>query len=188
VTRGKVEGLVKPSRANFMTPIPVAASYERRSTPCWPTVAASASSERAGRHTEHLIGQRLAADLAALRRLPPRGPEPVSEKRIARVSSTALVRYRGNDHSVPTAYGFQAVLVKGFVDEVGDPVRRRSGQRPAICLVRPGRVHLTTCCNTWPLIETRRASTRLPRCRTGIRRQRSNTCATFWRRAHGQPR
>jgi len=34
------------------------------------------------------------------------------------VSSTALVRYRGNDYSVPTAYGFQSVLVKGFVAEV----------------------------------------------------------------------
>src|SRR5664280_3965 len=36
----------------------------------------------------------------------------------AGVSSTALVRYRCNDYSVPTAYGFQDVVVKGFVDEV----------------------------------------------------------------------
>jgi len=34
------------------------------------------------------------------------------------VSSTALVRYRGNDYSVPTRFGFQDVVVKGFVDEV----------------------------------------------------------------------
>jgi hypothetical protein len=27
------------------------------------------------------------------------------------------VRYRGNDHSVPTAFGFQDVIVKGFVDQ-----------------------------------------------------------------------
>jgi len=73
-------------------------------------------SERAGRHAE-TIGERLAADLTVLRRLPAVPLEPC-EKRIARVSSTALVRYRGNDYSVPTAYGFQAVLVKGFVDEV----------------------------------------------------------------------
>jgi hypothetical protein len=51
----------------------------------------------------------------------------------ARVSSTALVRYRGNDYSVPTAYGFQAVLVKGFVGGVvivlcdGAPVARHAG-------------------------------------------------------------
>ncbi len=29
-----------------------------------------------------------------------------------------LVRYRGNDYSVPTTYGFRDVLVKGFVEEV----------------------------------------------------------------------
>ena len=36
------------------------------------------------------------------------------EKRAARVSSTALVRYRGNDYSVPTAYGFQDVHGEGL--------------------------------------------------------------------------
>ena len=30
-----------------------------------------------------------------------------------------------NDYSVPTAYGFRDVLVKGFVDEVGDHLRCR---------------------------------------------------------------
>jgi hypothetical protein len=40
------------------------------------------------------------------------------DKRPAKVSSTALVRYRMNDYSAPTAYGFRDVLVKGFVDEV----------------------------------------------------------------------
>jgi transposase len=113
--KGKVEGLVKFSRANFMTPIPVAASYEALNA-MLADRCRKRLSERAGRHTE-TIGQRLAADLAALRRLPAVALEPC-EKRIARVSSTALVRYRGNDYSVPTAYGFQAVLVKGFVDEV----------------------------------------------------------------------
>ena len=57
------------------------------------------------------------ADSAALRALPVVALEPC-EKRAARVSSTALVRYRTNDYSVPTAYGFQDVVVKGFVDEV----------------------------------------------------------------------
>jgi len=47
------------------------------------------------------------------------------------VSSTALVRYRGNDYSVPTAHGFRAVLVKGFVDAVvilcdGTPIARHA--------------------------------------------------------------
>ena len=57
------------------------------------------------------------ADTAALRRLPATPVEPC-EKRAGRVSSTALVRYRTNDYSVPTRFGFQNVIVKGFVDAV----------------------------------------------------------------------
>ena len=34
------------------------------------------------------------------------------------MSSLSLVRYRGNDYSVPTAYGHHEVLVRGYVDEV----------------------------------------------------------------------
>ena len=63
------------------------------------------------------IAERLAADRQVFRALPAVPLEPC-EKRSARVSSTALVRYRTNDYSVPTAYGFRDVLVKGFVDEV----------------------------------------------------------------------
>src|ERR1700730_18267813 len=64
--------------------------------------------ERAGRH-EQTIGGRLVADRAVLRPLPEAPFEPC-DKRPAKVSSTALVRYRMNDYSVPTAYGlFQGV-------------------------------------------------------------------------------
>jgi hypothetical protein len=63
------------------------------------------------------IGGRLVADLAILRGLPAVPLEPC-EKRAGRVSSTALVRYRCNDSSVPTSYGFQNIMVKGFVDAV----------------------------------------------------------------------
>ena len=35
-----------------------------------------------------------------------------------RVSSLSLVRYRGNDYSVPVAYGHREVLIKAFVDKV----------------------------------------------------------------------
>ena len=48
----------------------------------------------------------------------PEAPFEPCDKRPAKVSSTALVRYRMNDYSVPTAYGFRDVLVKGFVDQV----------------------------------------------------------------------
>ena len=104
--KGKVEGLVKFARANFMTPVPVAAGYD----------AFNAMLEERCRHAE-TIGTRLAADLAVLRALPVVALE-ACEQRAGRVSSTALVRYRGNDYSVPSRHGHQAVLVKGFVDTV----------------------------------------------------------------------
>ena len=113
--KGKVEGLVKFSRANFMVPIPEAASFEELNARLEQRCRAR-QGERAARHAE-TIGERLVADITALRDLPPVPLEPC-EKRAARVSSMALVRYRTNDYSVPTTYGFRDVVVKGFVDEV----------------------------------------------------------------------
>ena len=113
--KGKVEGLVKFSRANFMVPIPVAASYEELNAMLAARCRAR-QGDRAGQQAE-TIGERLMADTAALRPLPATPLEPC-EKRAGRVSSTALVRYRTNDYSVPTRFGFQDVIVKGFVDEV----------------------------------------------------------------------
>ena len=113
--KGKVEGLVKHARMKFMTPIPHAASYDAFNADLLERCRAR-QDERARRHTE-TIGERLVADTLALRALPPVPLEPC-EKRAARVSSMALVRYRTNDYSVPTAYGFQVVVVKGFVDAV----------------------------------------------------------------------
>ena len=113
--KGKVEGLVKYARSNFMTPIPQAASFDDLNAMLQERCRRR-QGERAGRHSE-TIGERLVADLEAFRDLPAVPLEPC-EKRAARVSSTALVRYRGNDYSVPTAYGFRDVVVKGFVDEV----------------------------------------------------------------------
>ena len=34
------------------------------------------------------------------------------------MSSLSLLRYRGNDYSVPVAYGHREVLIRGYVDEV----------------------------------------------------------------------
>src|SRR5918994_6685587 len=113
--KGKVEGLVKYARSNFMTPIPVAVSFDDLNA-MLAERCRQRQAERAGRDVA-TIGERLGADLEAFRELPAVALEPC-EKRSARVSSTGLVRYRGNDYSVPTAYGFQDVMVKGFVDRV----------------------------------------------------------------------
>ena len=107
--------MVKYSRANFLTPVPHAASFDALNAALEERCCAR-QAERAGRH-EQTIGERLIADQAVLRALPELPFEPC-DKRPAKVSSTALVRYRMNDYSAPTAYGFRDVLVKGFVDEV----------------------------------------------------------------------
>lgn len=113
--KGKVEALVKYSRANFLTPVPHGASFDTLNAALEERCRAR-QAERAGRH-EQTIGERLVADQAVLRALPEPPFEPC-DKRPGKVSSTALVRYRMNDYSTPTAYGFRDVLVKGFVDEV----------------------------------------------------------------------
>jgi hypothetical protein len=89
--KGKVEGLVKYARSNFMTPIPHAASFDELNV-MLAERCRSRQIERAGRHSE-TIGERLKVDLAAFNGLPATPLEPC-EKRMARVSSTSLVRYR----------------------------------------------------------------------------------------------
>ena len=113
--KGKVEGLVKFMRLNYLTPVPHAPSIEALNARLNERCLAR-QNERAGRH-EQTIGERLAADKAKFRELPV-APFEACQKVAARVSSQALVRYRTNDYSVPTRYGYRDVLVKGFVEEV----------------------------------------------------------------------
>src|SRR5271157_3910052 len=113
--KGKVEGLVGYARRNFLVPIPHVTSFAElnaRLLECcrrrW--------SDRLRGHDE-TIGERLVRDRGALLPLPS-APYDACEKRAARVNSLSLVRYRGNDYSVPTAYGHREVLVRGYVHEV----------------------------------------------------------------------
>ena len=124
--KGKVEGLVKNGRRRFLTPVPVAASFEDLNARLEAACLAD-QDRKAGRH-EETIGERLLSDLTAFRSLPTARFEPC-EVRTARVSSTSLVRYRSNDYSVPTTHGYRSVTIKGFVDEVvilaGSPVLKQ---------------------------------------------------------------
>src|SRR5271167_925994 len=113
--KGKVEGLVGYARRNFMVPIPRAASFAELNAYLLECCRRRLNDRLRG-HDE-TIGERLVRDREALLRLPP-VPYDACEKRAARVNSLSLVRYRGNDYSVPTAYGHQEVLVRGYVHEV----------------------------------------------------------------------
>ena len=113
--KGKVEGLVGWARRNLLVPVPRAASFaalnEQLLEGCRRRFG-----DRLRAH-EETIGERLVRDLAAFHELPP-APYDACEKKPGRVSSLSLVRYRGTDYSVPTAYGHREVLIRGYVNEV----------------------------------------------------------------------
>ncbi len=72
--------------------------------------------DRLRRHTE-TIGERLGRDREALLEGPPVPYEPC-DRCPGGVSSLSLVRYKSNDYSVPVAYGYREVLIRGYVDQV----------------------------------------------------------------------
>ena len=113
--KGKVEGLVGYVRRNFLVPVQPFESFdalnaylERR---CLERM------DRKLRGHMETIGQRMERDLDALLPLPSVAYD-ACEKQAGRVSSLSLVRYKTNDYSVPVAYGYRDVLVRGYVDEV----------------------------------------------------------------------
>jgi transposase len=113
--KGKVEGLVGLIRRNYLVPLPHAASFvtlnEQLLADCRRRLA-----DRLRGH-DATIGARLARDQACFNDLPG-SPYDACDKQTGRVSSLSLVRYRGNDYSVPTAYGHREVLIRGYVDAV----------------------------------------------------------------------
>ncbi len=113
--KGKVEGLVGYVRRKFMTPLPVAESFEAFNA----RLLDGCSKRRQAILRGHTvtIGERVQADVAAFMPLPPT-PYDACHKVTTRVSSLSLVRYRNNDYSVPTRYGHHEVLAKGYVERV----------------------------------------------------------------------
>ena len=107
---GKVEGLIGFARRNFMVPLPRFPSYEVFNADL-EARCRRRFSDRLRRHGE-TIGERLTRDQDAFLPLPP-SPYDACDKRPGRVSSLSLARYKGNDYSVPVAYGYREVLVRG---------------------------------------------------------------------------
>jgi transposase len=113
--KGKVEGLIGFARRNFMVPVPRAESLEALNADL-EARCRERLGDRLRRHSE-TIGERLERDKGALLPLPP-SPYDACDKRPGRVSSLSLARYKGNDYSVPVAYGYREVLIRGYVHEV----------------------------------------------------------------------
>ena len=113
--KGKVEGMVGYTRRNFMVPKPVFASFDDLNA-YLETRCRQRMDDRLRGH-KGTIGERFTADAEQLQPLPS-VPYDACDKQSTRVSSLSLVRYRGNDYSVPTQYGHQQVIVRGYVHEV----------------------------------------------------------------------
>ncbi len=113
--KGKVEGMVGYTRRNFMVPKPQFASFDDLNA----YLANQCRKRMADRLRGHkgTIGERFVADAEQLQPLPAVAYD-ACDKQSVRVSSLSLVRYRGNDYSVPTQYGHRQVLVRGYVHEV----------------------------------------------------------------------
>lgn len=113
--KGKVEGLVGYSRRNFMVPMPRFADWDAFNDYLEEQCRRRQADILRGHKIS--IGDRLVADLAAMRKLPG-APFEACGLQSGQVTSTSQVRYRGNDYSVPVAYGHREVWIKGFVDRV----------------------------------------------------------------------
>jgi hypothetical protein len=176
--KGKVEGLVKYARSNFMVPIPHGGQLRRAQRELAERCRRPAG-RSAGRHARRSASGSL-ADLAALRALPAGAAGAVREAG-ARVSSTALVRYRTNDYSVPTAYGFQDVMVKGFVDEV--VILCGARRSPGIRAPTARRVRVRPAALSGADRDQANALDQAAALQDWDCPKRSSTCATCWRRA-----
>ena len=113
--KGNVEGVIGFGRRNFLVPMPRAESFEALNTRLEEQCLNRQDAVLRG-HTE-TIGERMLRDLGALMPLPP-APYDACEKVSTRATSISMVRYRGNDYSVPVAYAHHEVQVRGYVGEV----------------------------------------------------------------------
>ena len=100
--KGNVEGLVGYVRRNFLVPVPRFASWGALNA--YLREQCRQRREQRVRGEPETIGERFERDRAAFVPLPHSEYE-ACEKRVARVNSMALVRYRTNDYSVPAEHG-----------------------------------------------------------------------------------
>ncbi len=113
--KGKVEGSIGYIRRNFMVPLPSFENFEALNA-YLKTCCVKRQQNLSFKHKEpiHVL---LKQDQAAFLPLPSVAYE-ACDCQGARVSSQSLVRYKGNDYSVPIRYGYQNVWIKGYVHKV----------------------------------------------------------------------
>jgi transposase len=113
--KGHVEGVIGFGRRNYLVPMPRFESFDALNT--WLEEQCLGRQGAVLRGHTDTIGERLMHDLEALMALP-EVPYDACEKVSTRATSISMVRYRGNDYSVPVAYAHHEVQVRGYVGEV----------------------------------------------------------------------
>jgi len=113
--KGNVEGVIGYGRRNYLVPMPRFESFEALNT--WLEEQCLQRQDEVLRGHSETIGERLMCDLDALMVLPA-VPYDACEKLSTRATSISMVRYRGNDYSVPVAFAHHEVQVRGYVHEV----------------------------------------------------------------------
>jgi transposase len=113
--KGNVEGVIGFGRRNFLVPMPRFASFEALNA--WLEEQCLKRQDAVLRGHSETIGERLLRDLDVLMALPAT-PYDACEKVSTRATSISMVRYRGNDYSVPVAYAHHEVQIRGYVDAV----------------------------------------------------------------------
>lgn len=113
--KGHVETLVGFSRRNFMVPVPKVETIEELNA--YLDTCCRADLGRTLRGKEKSKGELLQEERSAMLPLP---TERFEAHRVEKVSanSLSLVRFDGNDYSVPTKYAHHPVTAIGTVDEV----------------------------------------------------------------------
>ena len=113
--KGHVEAMVGFARRTFLVPVPQAESWEALNADLVRRCEADLTRRLRGK--DRPKGELLAAERSSLRSLPASGFEP-RRVEMAHANSLSLVRFDGNDYSVPTSYAHQPITVVGGLDEV----------------------------------------------------------------------
>jgi hypothetical protein len=113
--KGNVEAVIGFGRRNFLVPMPRFESFEALNA--WLEEQCLKRQDAVLRGHTETIGERRLRDLDALMVLSA-APCDACDKVSTRATSISMVRYRGNDYSVPVAFAHHEVQVRGHVGEV----------------------------------------------------------------------
>ena len=113
--KGVVETTGKYARRNFLVPVPVMSGYEELNTHLHERCLTDLSRHaRGGPVTKASLLEEERESFLPL----PGSAFDACRKQTTRVNSLSLVRFQGNDYSLPVRYGHHEVTVKGYWDHI----------------------------------------------------------------------